>query len=54
MTDNLIMYHGQATKDKYAMIPDTTPHIIETTFKAIEEAYTEFMQDLLLEAQEAY
>lgn len=52
--NNAIMYHNQATKDKYAMIPDTTPSIIETTLKAIEEAYTEFMQDLMMEAQEAY
>ena len=52
--DNLIMYHGQATKDKYAMIPDTAPNIIETTLKAIEEAYKEFIDDLMLESQEAY
>ena len=51
---NAKMYHGQAEVDEFAKRPDTTPSIIETTLKAIEEAYTEFMQDLMLEAQEAY
>ena len=52
--NNAIMYHGQAEVDDFAKRPDTTPNIIETTLKAIEEAYTEFMQDLLMESQEAY
>ena len=55
MSDNLKMYHGQAGKDKYAAIPDDfSNRIIETTIKAIKEAYNEFMEDLLQEAQEAY
>lgn len=53
--NNLKMYHGQATKDKYAAIPDDLgERIITTTMKAIKEAYDEFMDDLLMEAQEAY
>jgi hypothetical protein len=53
--DNLKMYHGQASKDPYAMIPDDlSERIISTTMKAIKEAYKEFMDDLLIEAQEAY
>ena len=52
---NLIMYHGQASKDPWAMVPDDLgDRIISTTMKAIKEAYKEFMDDLLLEAQEAY
>ena len=55
MNDNLKMYHGQAAKDKYAMIPDDLgDRIITTTMKAIKEAYKEFMDDLMQEAQEAY
>ncbi len=54
-SDNLIMYHNQASKDPFAMIPDDLgDRIISTTMKAIKEAYKEFMDDLLLEAQEAY
>ena len=53
--NNLIMYHGQATKDPYAMIPDDLGNrIIETTMKLIKEAYREYLEDLMLEAQEAY
>lgn len=51
---NANIYHGQAEVDDFAKRPDQVPSIIETTLKAIEEAYTEFMQDLMLEAQEAY
>ena len=54
-SDNLIMYHGQSSKDPYAMIPDDlSERIISTTMKAIKEAYKEFLDDLLIEAQEAY
>lgn len=53
--NNAIMYHGQAEVDKYAKIPDDlSAQIIETTMKAIKEAYQEFMDDLMQEAQEAY
>ena len=54
-TDNLKMYHNQASKDPWAMIPDDLePRIISTTMKLIREAYTEWLDDLMLEAQEAY
>ena len=53
--NNAKMYHNQAEVDEYAKIPDDLGNrIIETTFKAIQEAYNEFMDDLLQEAQEAY
>lgn len=49
------MYHNQTTIDKWAKVPDDLPsRIIETTMQAIMDAYDEFMQDLLQEAQEAY
>ena len=55
MTDNLKMYHGQAAKDKFAMVPDDlSSRIVETTLKAIKEAYNEFLDDLIQESQEAY
>lgn len=50
----LKMYHGQATKDIFAEVPDLSERIISTTMKEIKEAYNEFMQDLLLESLEAY
>lgn len=53
--NNAKMYHGQAEVDKFAKIPDDlTDRIIETTMKAIKDAYQEFMDDLMQEAQEAY
>lgn len=51
---NANIYHGQAEVDEFAKRPDQVSSIIETTLKAIEEAYKEFAQDLMLEAQEAY
>lgn len=52
---NLLMYHNQASKDPYAMIPDDlSERIISTTMKAIKEAYKEFFDDLLIESMEAY
>lgn len=52
---NAKMYHNQADVDAYAKIPDDLePAIIETTMKLIKEAYKEFLDDLLIEAQEAY
>lgn len=57
MNDNkgLKIYHGQATRDRYAEKEDFSPvWLATTTMKEIKEAYKEFMQDLLIEAQEAY
>jgi hypothetical protein len=50
----LNIYHGQADKDIFATVPDLSDRIIRTTMKEIKEAYNEFMEDLLMEAQEAY
>lgn len=52
--NNAIMYHNQAEIDKYAKEPDDRPFIITASMKAITEAYQEFIDDLMLEAQEAY
>ena len=52
--NNAIMYHGQAEIDKYAKEPDEKPGIMTASLKAIQEAYQEFIDDLMLEAQEAY
>ena len=48
------IYHGQAEADIFANVPDLSDRIIRTTMKQIKESYEEFMQDLLLESQEAY
>ena len=54
-TKPLKMYHYQADRDIFAEIPDLTERIIQTTMKAIQEAYEDsLLQDLILEAQEAY
>jgi len=51
----LKMYHGQATKDIFAEVPDLTDRIITTTYKEIMAAYRdELLADLMLESQEAY
>lgn len=52
----LEQYHYQASEDIFAKQDDGTslPGIATTTWKDIKEAYNEFIQDLLLEAQEAY
>ncbi len=50
----LNIYHGQAEKDIFASVPDLSDRIVRTTMKEIREAYDEFMQELLLESQEAY
>lgn len=49
----LRMYHNQASEDHFAKQQDT-PCIVQVSFKQIKEAYNEMLQDLLLEAQEAY
>ena len=52
---NAKMYHGQAEVDEFAKIPDDIENrIITTTMKEIIAAYLESIDDLLLEAQEAY
>ena len=48
------MYHGQADVDKDAKAKDDRYYIPVTSYKAIKEAYDEFMEELALEAQEAY
>ena len=48
------IYHGQATVDKDAKTQDDRIYIPVTSFKAIQEAYQEFMDDLMMESQEAY
>lgn len=52
--NNAKMYHNQADVDKWAKEPDDKPGIITASMKAIQEAYKEFIDDLMLEAQEAY
>ena len=47
-------YHYQATEDYYAKQPDNYTGYFTARMKDIKDAYTEFMQDLLLEGQEAY
>ena len=52
---NAEMHHGQAEVDEWAKIPDDIGNrIIEATMKEIIAAYLESIDDLLLEAQEAY
>ena len=50
---NLQMYHYQVSKDWDAVTPSKSA-ILETTMDAILESYSEFMQDLQSELQEAY
>lgn len=47
-------YHYQASEDKYAKQPDDYTGYITANVKDIKAAYKEFMQELMLEAQEAY
>lgn len=47
-------YHYQATEDRYAKQPDDYTGYITANVKDIKAAYKEFMQELMLEAQEAY
>jgi len=52
---NAKMYHNQAEIDEYAKVPDDLGvRIIETTMKEIIASYLESLDDLLMEAQEAY
>lgn len=48
------MYHGQANIDKYAKVEDYFDNIPRTSTKQIKEAYNEFLNELMLESQEAY
>ena len=52
--NNAKMYHNQADVDRWAKEPDEKPGIMTASLKAIKEAYQEFIDDLMLEAQEAY
>ena len=57
MKDNkgMKIYHGPATRDRYAEISDKTESwIISAAMKDIKDAYDEFLKELLLESQEAY
>ena len=47
-------YHYQADEDKFAKKPDDFTGYATASMKDIKAAYDEFIQDLLLEAQEAY
>jgi len=48
------VYHGQADVDVYAKKDDRRGNVPTASYKQIQEAYKEFLNDLLLEAQEAY
>ena len=50
----LRQYHYQAEEDKFAKQPDNYTGYVTANMKDIKAAYDEFMQDLLLESQEAY
>ena len=52
--NNLRTYHGQADFDEYSRKDDGRFYIPASSIRQIKEAYKEFMDDLLLEAQEAY
>ena len=56
MNDNkeLRVYHYQAGEDIFAKQEEPKANIVTATMKDIKAAYDEFMQDLLLESQEAY
>lgn len=47
-------YHYQADVDMFAKNPDDYTGYFTANMKDIKAAYDEFIQDLLLEAQEAY
>lgn len=52
---SLSVYHKQADKDIFSMVPDLSERIINTTMKEIQAAYRDdLLSDLLMEAQEAY
>ena len=52
--NNLRTYHGQADFDEFSRKDDKRFNIPASSYKQIKEAYKEFMDDLLLESQEAY
>lgn len=57
MTKKAKIYHGQAGVDKHAKYiykDEQIPYIITASYKQINESYKEFMDDLMLESQEAY
>lgn len=48
------MYHEQAKVDNFAKKEDCFDNVPMTNYKQIKEAYKEFLEDLMLESQEAY
>lgn len=57
MKDNnkgIRQYHYQADVDMFAKNPDDYTGYTTAYMKDIKAAYKEFMQELILEAQEAY
>lgn len=54
MNNRAKTYHGQATIDKYAKQEGLYDNIPSASTKQIKEAYNEFLNELMLEAQEAY
>ena len=54
MRKNANIYHQQAEVDRWAKDPDLKTKIIEATMQQIIESYNEYLDELRLEAQEAY
>lgn len=54
ITTNSKVYHGQADIDKWAKYGDSEVGLFTTSLKQIKEAYNEFLDDLMMESQEAY
>lgn len=51
---NIRKYHYQASTDNYAKQTDNYTGYTTASMKQIRESYKEFMDDLMLESQEAY
>ena len=54
MNNKAKIYHGQASIDKYAKKDDIKSEIAMVSLKQIKESYKEFLDDLMIESQEAY
>lgn len=48
------LYHYQVEMDEYARIGNKDPRIVTTSLKQIKDSYKEFLEELMLESQEAY
>ena len=48
------IYHEQADIDRRAKKEEYFDNIPSSSYKQIQEAYREFMDDLMMESQEAY